>query len=248
MTGLETFIAGIPKAELHLHIEGTLEPELMFALAQRNRVPLRFKSVKELRRAYQFDNLQSFLDIYYEGARVLIQEQDFYDLAWAYFERASRFARVFEKARQEGLLAVAHAGEEGPPEYIWEALDILKVNRVDHGVRCLEDSRLVQRLAKEKMPLTVCPLSNIKLCVFEKMEHHNLKMLLEAELTATVNSDDPAYFGGYVADNFLAAQKALDLSRDQIATLARNSFEGSFLSGEERKRYLDEISRYCAKP
>ncbi|PYU90108.1 MAG: adenosine deaminase [Acidobacteria bacterium] len=337
MNSLETFIAGIPKAELHLHIEGTLEPELMFALAQRNRIPLRLKSVEEVRRAYQFHNLQSFLDIYYEGAAVLIQEQDFYDLAWAYFERAykqnvrhaeiffdpqthtergiafetviaglqramedaasklnvssklilcflrhlsaesavrtleealpfkkwitavgldssevghppSKFARVFESARQEGLLAVAHAGEEGPPDYIWEALDILKVKRVDHGVRCLEDSRLVQRLAREKIPLTVCPLSNIKLRVFEKMEHHNLKMLLEAELTATVNSDDPAYFGGYVADNFLAAQKALDLSRDQIATLARNSFEGSFLSGEERKRYLDEISRYCAKP
>ena len=337
MNSLETFIAGIPKAELHLHIEGTLEPERMFALAQRNRIPLRLKSVEEVRRAYQFHNLQSFLDIYYEGAAVLIQEQDFYDLAWAYFERAykqnvrhaeiffdpqthtergiafetviaglqramedaasklnvssklilcflrhlsaesavrtleealpfkkwitavgldssevghppSKFARVFESARQEGLLAVAHAGEEGPPDYIWEALDILKVKRVDHGVRCLEDSRLVQRLAREKIPLTVCPLSNIKLCVFEKMEHHNLKMLLEAELTATVNSDDPAYFGGYVADNFLAAQKALHLSRDQIATLARNSFEASFLSVEERRRYLDELSRYCAKP
>ena len=337
MNSLERFIAGIPKAELHLHIEGTLEPELLFALAQRNRIPLRLKSVEEVRRAYQFHNLQSFLDIYYEGAAVLIQEQDFYDLAWAYFERASKqnvrhaeiffdpqthtergiafetviaglrramadaasklnvssrlilcflrhlsaesavrtleealpfkkwitavgldssevghppskFARVFEDARQEGLLAVAHAGEEGPPEYIWEALDILKVQRVDHGVRCLEDSRLVQRLVREKIPLTVCPLSNIKLCVFEKMEHHNLKMLLEAELTATVNSDDPAYFGGYVADNFLAAQKALDLSRDQIATLARNSFEASFLSVEERKRHLDELSRYCAQP
>jgi len=337
MNSLERFIAGIPKAELHLHIEGTLEPELLFALAQRNRIPLRLKSVEEVRRAYQFHNLQSFLDIYYEGAAVLIQEQDFYDLAWAYFERASKqnvrhaeiffdpqthtergiafetviaglrramadaasklnvssrlilcflrhlsaesavrtleealpfkkwitavgldsseaghppskFARVFESARQEGLLAVAHAGEEGPPDYIWEALDVLKVKRVDHGVRCLEDPRLVQRLAREKIPLTVCPLSNIKLCVFEKMEHHNLKMLLEAELTATVNSDDPAYFGGYVADNFLAAQKALDLSRDQIATLARNSFEASFLSVEERKRYLDELSRYCAQP
>ena len=337
MNSLERFIAGIPKAELHLHIEGTLEPELLFALAQRNRIPLRLKSVEEVRRAYQFHNLQSFLDIYYEGAAVLIQEQDFYDLAWAYFERASKqnvrhaeiffdpqthtergiafetviaglrramadaasklnvssrlilcflrhlsaesavrtleealpfkkwitavgldsseaghppskFARVFESARQEGFLAVAHAGEEGPPDYIWEALDVLKVKRVDHGVRCLEDSRLVQRLAREKIPLTVCPLSNIKLCVFEKMEHHNLKMLLEAELTATVNSDDPAYFGGYVADNFLAAQKALDLSRDQIATLARNSFEASFLSVEERKRHLDELSRYCAQP
>ncbi|PYV37149.1 MAG: adenosine deaminase [Acidobacteria bacterium] len=336
MNSLETFIAGIPKAELHLHIEGTLEPELMFALAQRNRIPLRLKSVEEVRRAYQFHNLQSFLDIYYEGAAVLIQEQDFYDLAWAYFERAykqnvrhaeiffdpqthtergiafetviaglqramedaasklnvssklilcflrhlsaesavrtleealpfkkwitavgldssevghppSKFARVFESARQEGLLAVAHAGEEGPPDYIWEALDILKVKRVDHGVRCLEDSRLVQRLAREKIPLTVCPLSNIKLRVFEKMEHHNLKMLLEAELTATVNSDDPAYFGGYVADNFLAAQKALDLSRDQIATLARNSFEGSFLSGltpkSEATNHTEQHSR-----
>jgi len=337
MNSLERFIAGIPKAELHLHIEGTLEPELLFALAQRNRIPLRLKSVEEVRRAYQFHNLQSFLDIYYEGAAVLIQEQDFYDLAWAYFERASKqnvrhaeiffdpqthtergiafetviaglrramadaasklnvssrlilcflrhlsaesavrtleealpfkkwitavgldsseaghppskFARVFESARQEGFLAVAHAGEEGPPDYIWEALDVLKVKRVDHGVRCLEDPRLVQRLAREKIPLTVCPLSNIKLCVFEKMEHHNLKMLLEAELTATVNSDDPAYFGGYVADNFLAAQKALDLSRDQIATLARNSFEASFLSVEERKHHLDELSRYCAQP
>jgi adenosine deaminase len=337
MKGMERFIAGIPKAELHLHIEGTLEPELMFALAQRNGVPLRFKSVEAVRRAYQFHNLQSFLDIYYEGARVLIQEQDFYDLAWAYFERAcsqavrhaeiffdpqthtergiafetviaglrramedaasklnvssglilcflrhlsvesalktleealpfkkwitavgldssevghppSKFAEVFETARQEGLLAVAHAGEEGPPDYIWEALDILKVRRVDHGVRCLEDSRLVERLAREKIPLTVCPLSNIRLRLFEKMEHHNLKRLLDAELTATVNSDDPAYFGGYVAENFLAAQKALALSRDQIAALARNSFEASFLGGEERKRHLDELSRYCGRP
>jgi adenine deaminase len=337
MNGLETFVAGIPKAELHLHIEGTLEPELMFALAQRNRIPLRFKNVEEVRRAYQFHNLQSFLDIYYEAARVLVQEQDFYDLAWAYFERASqqnvrhaeiffdpqthtergiafetvivglhramkdaasrlnvssklilcflrhmsaesavrtleealpfkkwiiavgldssevghppsKFAKVFEKARHEGLVGVAHAGEEGPPEYIWEALDILNVKRVDHGVRCLEDSRLVQRLAREKIPLTVCPLSNIKLRVFEKIEDHNLKRLLEAELAATVNSDDPAYFGGYVTDNFLAAQEALNLSRDQIATLARNSFEASFLSIEERKRYLDELSRYCARP
>ena len=256
MNSLETFIAGIPKAELHLHIEGTLEPELLFALAQRNRIPLRLNSVEEVRRAYQFHNLQSFLDIYYEGAAVLIQEQDFYDLAWAYFERAykqnvrhaeiffdpqthtergiafetviaglqramedaasklnvssklilcflrhlsaesavrtleealpfkkwitavgldssevghppSKFARVFESARQEGLLAVAHAGEEGPPEYIWQALDVLKVSRIDHGVRCLEDPALVQRLAREGVALTVCPLSNVKLRVFE---------------------------------------------------------------------------------
>jgi adenosine deaminase len=327
------FIRGLPKAELHLHIEGTLEPELMFALARRNGVSLPYRSIEDVRRAYAFTNLQSFLDIYYRSAGVLVHEQDFYDMTWAYLQRAQadgvrhvelffdpqthtdrgipfatvitgidralrdgreqlgissglilcflrhlsadaamatfeqalpfkdkliavgldssevghppeKFAAVFDRARREGLLTVAHAGEEGPPEYIWGALDVLKVSRIDHGVRCVEDSRLVQRLRADQVPLTVCPLSNVKLCVFACLEAHNLKHLLDLGLCATVNSDDPAYFGGYITDNLLAVQQALNLDRDAISRLARNAFEAAFLSHEQKQIYLDELERY----
>jgi len=327
--------AAIPKAELHLHIEGTLEPELMFELAKRNGVRLRFPSVEAVRRAYQFTSLQSFLDIYYEGAKVLLQERDFYDLTWAYLERAHadgvrhaeiffdpqthtdrgipfgtvvagirgaladagqalrmssrlilcflrhlpaeaamatldaalpykdalaavgldssevghpprKFAAVFERARSEGLPAVAHAGEEGPPEYIWEALDVLQARRIDHGVRCLEDPRLVERLRAEHIPLTVCPLSNVKLRVFETIADHNLKRLLAEGLCVTVNSDDPAYFGGYVAANYRAAEEGLGLSREDLLTLARNSFRASFLAPGEKHARLAEVDQFEA--
>lgn len=327
---MKDFIAKLPKAELHLHIEGSLEPELMFKLAQRNNIKLKFGSVEEIRKAYNFHNLQSFLDIYYEGAGVLIKEQDFYDLTWEYLERCkednvrhteiffdpqthtdrgiafevalngihaalkdgekklgitshiimcflrhlseeeafktldmalahkdkiigvgldssevghppSKFQRVFDKARAEGFKSVAHAGEEGPPEYIWEALDLLKVERIDHGVRSLEDEKLVERLKKEQIPLTVCPYSNIKLCVFKKLEDHNLRKLLDAGLVATVNADDPAYFGGYLGENFVGTQAALDLSKDELKLLAKNSFKASFISDEAKQKYYNEI-------
>lgn len=327
---IEELIARMPKTELHLHIEGTLEPELMFALAKRNGIKLRFESVEALRKAYDFSNLQSFLDIYYEGAQVLINEQDFYDLTWAYLNRMdrenvrhveiffdpqthtergiafetvirgikraledglhyygisyrlivcflrhlseedamktleqalpfkqwldgvgldssevghppSKFRNVFTRARAEGLLTVAHAGEEGPPEYIWEALDILKVKRVDHGVRCIEDAKLIDRLTREHVPLTVCPLSNIKLRVFDRMDQHNIKALLDKGLRVTVNSDDPAYFGGYMIDNYLATQRGLDLSTDEVIQLAKNGWEASWLGAAEKKRRLDEL-------
>ena len=329
---LTSLIQRIPKAELHLHIEGTLEPELMMKLAQRNKVEIPYASVDEVRNAYEFSDLQSFLDIYYAGAQVLLEEQDFYDLTWAYLERAAidnvrhveiffdpqthtergisfdtvingisgalqdgesklgitfelimcflrhlsaedamttlqealphkkqiravgldssevghppaKFAEVFGQARHEGFLTVAHAGEEGPPEYIWEALDLLKVERIDHGVRSLEDPALVERLAKEQIPLTVCPLSNVKLRVFDTLQEHNLKELLDAGLCATINSDDPAYFGGYIGDNFLQTQQALNLGIDDIRTLAKNSFTASFLSEEEKERHLVEIDQ-----
>ena len=331
---LEQFIRTIPKAELHLHIEGTLEPELMFALAERNGVELPFTSVEEIRAAYQFTDLQSFLDIYYAGARVLISEQDFHDMTWAYLQRAhadnvrhtenffdpqthpdrdipfdtaingieralerakdelkmssrlimcflrhlseeaamatleqamphrdkliavgldssekgnppSKFQRVFERARQQGLLTVAHAGEEGPPSYIHEALDLLAVSRIDHGVRCLEDDALVGRLVREAMPLTVCPLSNIKLCVFDTMAEHNFLQLLERGLKVNVNSDDPSYFGGYVAENYLAVHRALGLTKEQVILLARNSFEASFLSDEDKAALLAEVDAFA---
>lgn len=330
---MEAFIRDLPKAELHIHIEGSLEPELMFELAARNDVKLPFASVEEIRRAYQFTDLQSFLDIYYEGARVLLQEQDFYDMTWAYLEKAhsqnvrhceiffdpqthtdrgvafatvingihralvdgkrrlgisselilcflrhlsaeaamrtldqalpfkewiiavgldssevghppQKFARVFDKAREHGFLTVAHAGEEGPPEYIWQALDVLKVSRVDHGVRCVEDPKLVQRLADERVALTVCPLSNVKLRVFDSIEQHNLKRLLDLGLCATVNSDDPAYFGGYLTENFLASQKALQLGREDICRLVRHSFEATFLPQESKQQLLDELQHH----
>ncbi len=330
---LERFIRNIPKAELHLHIEGTLEPELIFEIAKRNRLTLRFGTVEELRKAYNFHNLQSFLDIYYEGARVLLYEQDFFDLTWAYLERVAKqnvrhvevffdpqthtdrgvpfetvvrgihralekatrrlrissklimsflrhlsaesgmwtleqslpfkdwivavgldsseldhppkkFVEVFDRARAEGYLPVAHAGEEGPPSYIWQALDLLKVLRIDHGVKCLEDPVLVQRLASERIPLTVCPLSNVKLRVFNSLEDHNLKKLLDLGLCVTVNSDDPAYLGGYLTENLLASQKALGLTQDDIYTLVKNSFEASFLRPEDKQVLIDELDRY----
>jgi adenosine deaminase len=332
---VDEFIRGLPKAELHLHIEGTLEPELMFEIARRNRVPLRFRSVDEVRRAYRFSSLQDFLDIYYEGAKVLLVERDFHDLTWAYLERAHadgvrhaeiffdpqthtdrgvsfetvvtgihgalveaehklrmssalilcflrhlsaeaaaatlaealpfrtwitavgldssevghpphKFHAVFDRAREAGFLAVAHAGEEGPPEYIREALDLLKARRIDHGVRCLEDPKLVERLRAERIPLTVCPLSNVKLRVFDTMEAHNLRRLLAQGVCVTINSDDPAYFGGYVAANFCAARDALGLTRDEIVTLARNSFLASFLSPVEKRGRLEDIDLYLA--
>lgn len=334
---LATFARHLPKAELHLHIEGTLEPELMFELARRNGVQLPYASVDEVRRAYVFSDLQSFLDIYYAGCCVLLTEQDFYDLTWAYLERAAtqgvrhaeiffdpqthtdrglpfetvvtgihralqdgesrlgitsglilcflrhlsaeaamraliealpfrewiiavgldssevghppaKFKDVYSRARESGLLAVAHAGEEGPPAYVWEALDILKVRRIDHGVRSVEDERLVRRLVEEQIPLTVCPLSNVKLRVFPNLTAHNLKQMLVRGLLVTVNSDDPAYFGGYVADNFQASIAALDLSREQLLTLARNSFVASFLREDRRRAYLEELDRFAAQP
>jgi adenosine deaminase len=334
---LATFARDLPKAELHLHIEGTLEPELMFELARRNGVSLPYASVEDVRRAYVFSDLQSFLDIYYAGCRVLLTEQDFYDLTWAYLARAAvqgvrhaeiffdpqthtdrgvpietvisgihraledgqsrlgmtsglilcflrhlsaeaamrvltealpfrewilavgldssevghppaKFKDVYDRARASGLLAVAHAGEEGPPAYVWEALDVLKVRRIDHGVRSIEDERLVGRLVEEQIPLTVCPLSNVKLRVFPSLRAHNLKQLLDRGLLVTVNSDDPAYFGGYVADNFQASAAALGLTRDQLLTLARNSFVASFVSADQRRAYLEELERFAAQP
>ena len=331
-TSTEEFIRNAPKAELHLHIEGTLEPELMFQLAKRNRIPLKFKNVDEVRKAYNFTNLQSFLDIYYEGAQVLLSEEDFFDLTWAYLERMSKenvrhveiffdpqthtdrgvpfdtivdgihsalersaselnissnlimcflrhmsaesamktldkisayndiitavgldssevgnppkkFTKVFDRARKEGFLTVAHAGEEGSPDYIWQALDLLKVSRIDHGVRCLEDKRLVSRLANERMPLTVCPMSNVKLKVFKSMKKHNLKKLLDAGLCVTINSDDPAYFGGYLTDNLLAVQKDLKLNRDEVAMLIKNGFEASFLTLKEKQKFMKEVDK-----
>jgi adenosine deaminase len=314
-----------------------LEPELMFELAARNGLHLNYASTAELRRAYSFDNLQSFLNIYYEGARVLRTERDFYDLTTAYVQRAiadnvrhaeiffdpqthtqrgipfetvmegltaglrdarsnhglsallilcflrdqsadsamatleqalsfrdqivavgidsaerghppSKFAEIFARARSEGFRAVAHAGEEGPPAYIREALDILKASRIDHGVRCEEDAALMTDLAARRVPLTVCPLSNIKLRVFPSMEKHNLRRLLARGLCVTINSDDPAYFGGYMNENFLAAQRALGLTGEEIHQLARNSFEASFLTPEERRRLMDEIESSVSEP
>ncbi len=321
---MKDFIRSLPKAELHIHIEGSMEPEMMFALALRNGLRLPYGSVEEVRGAYEFNDLQSFLDLYYEGARVLVQEADFFDLTAAYLKRAhsdgvchaeiffdpqthtargvpfevvisgihgaqraaarelgissklimcflrdlstesametlrqaipykewiiaigldsaevghppEQFKAVFEAARKEGFLSVAHAGEEGPPEYIRQALDLLHVSRIDHGVRCLEDPELVERLKAERIPLTVCPLSNVKLRVFNTLPEHNLKRLLDAGLCVTVNSDDPAYFGGYVAENFRAVSEALHLTDEEIRRLADNSFEASFLTEKEAK-------------
>ncbi|MEX5438772.1 adenosine deaminase [Acinetobacter indicus] len=323
-------IRALPKAELHVHIEGTFEPELMFAIAQRNNIAIPYQSVEEVKEAYNFHNLQSFLDIYYAGANVLVHEQDFYDLAWAYFEKCAedqvvhtemffdpqthtdrgiafatvinglqracddaqsklgissrlimcflrhlseeaafatleqalpykeqiiavgldssevghppaKFARVFAKAREYSFLVVAHAGEEGPPEYIWEALDLLKVNRIDHGVRSEEDPALMQRLIQDEMPLTVCPLSNLKLCVVQDMRQHNIRRLLQQGVKVTVNSDDPSYFGGYMNDNFIAITEALDLNADELKQLAINSFEASFLPAAQKQAWIEKI-------
>ena len=321
---LESLIRSIPKAELHIHIEGSLEPELMFEIGRRNGVKSRFATVEALREAYNFSDLQSFLDIYYEGAGVLREERDFYDMTMAYLRRAaadnvrhaeiffdpqthtdrgiafetvingitaalrdgpisthlilcflrhlsaesamhtleealpfkdrlvavgldsgevgnppSKFAAVFARARSEGLRAVAHAGEEGPPSYIREALDILGASRIDHGVRCLEDPELVDELVARRIPLTVCPLSNVKLRVFKSMQDHNLRKLLQRGIVATINSDDPAYFGGYVVDNYLAVTHALGLTEDEIRRLAANSFEASFLSDDKKARLIE---------
>ncbi len=330
---MEKLIQGIPKAELHMHVEGSLEPELMFEIAERNDIALRFASVEEVRRAYNFRDLQSFLDIYYEGARVLLHEQDFYDLTWAYLQRVSaqnvrhteiffdpqthtgrgipfetvvtgirralldaetqlgissemimcflrhlsaeeametllrslpfkewivgvgldssevgnppeKFKAVFDKAREHGFLTVAHAGEEGPPAYIWEALELLKVSRIDHGVRCVEDPRLVEKLREEQVPLTVCPLSNVELRVFRSIHEHNLKQMLDLGLCVTVNSDDPAYFGGYIAENFRAVQEGLHLNQEDICKLVKNSFQASFLAPEKKRELLDELDDY----
>ena len=328
------FIAGLPKAELHLHIEGSLEPEMMVALARRNGVTLPYADVEAVRAAYSFTSLQDFLDLYYQGMSVLQSEQDFYDLTLAYLRRVAKdnvrhveiffdpqghtergiafetviegidraladggrelgitsriilcflrhlsaeaamatleqampyrgrivgvgldsseqghppakFKDVFDKARAAGFLAVAHAGEEGPPDYVWSAMDDLKVQRIDHGVRALEDPELVLELAKRKMPLTVCPLSNLRLCVVDDMTAHPLKMMLDRGLMVTVNSDDPAYFGGYMNDNYIAVRQALDLSNEELALIARNSFAASFLDETTKAAYIAEVEAYA---
>ncbi|MFL6858412.1 MAG: adenosine deaminase [Allosphingosinicella sp.] len=335
MSDLTDFISGLPKAELHIHIEGSLEPELMFELARRNRVEIPFASVEEVRAAYSFSNLQDFLDIYYRGADVLRTEEDFRDLASAYFDRAAadavthaeiffdpqthtdrgiafdvvmrgllagmdearekhgltsklilcflrhldeeaafatlrqaepwlqhieavgldssevghppeKFARVFAAAAERGLKRVAHAGEEGPPAYVWEALDLLHVDRLDHGNRSMEDPALVARLAREGMTLTVCPLSNLKLCVVGAMTDHPVDAMLAAGLKVTLNSDDPAYFGGYINANYWAAAEGRGLTREQLTEIARNSFEGSFLSPREKAAQIARLEEYAA--
>ncbi|MBN8886005.1 MAG: adenosine deaminase [Rudaea sp.] len=332
---MEDFIRALPKAELHLHIEGTLEPELTFELAKKHGVVPKYADVEALRAAYDFSDLQSFLDLYYAGADVLRDEDDFHALTIAYLRRAqadgvvhveiffdpqthtsrgialdtvlagirraladgerefgishrlvpcflrhldeddamrtldallphkqhfaavgldsserghppSKFTRVFERARREGLAAVAHAGEEGPPEYIFQALDLLKVSRIDHGVRCEEDAALVERLVREQIPLTVCPLSNVKLCVYARIEDHNLKRLLDRGLNVMINSDDPAYFGGYVLRNYLAVWRGLDLSKADIVRLARNSIEASFLPASAKAHWVGRIESLAA--
>ena len=324
------FINKVPKAELHLHIEGSLEPELMFKLSKRNKVEIPFKSVEEIKSAYNFKNLDSFLKIYYEGSNVLITEEDFFDLTWEYILRCKndnivhteiffdpqshtergiefdvvinginkalkkansdfgitskiimcflrhldedpcfevlnqalkhkdkiigvgldssekgnppqKFKKLFETAIQEGFLTVAHAGEEGPPEYIWDSLNLLKVKRIDHGVQCLRDDKLVETLKQKKIPLTVCPLSNIKLCVFEKLENHNLKKMLDKGLRVMVNSDDPAYFGGYLNKNLIETSKALNLNMVDVRVLIENSFKSSFLDENSKNNWLGKI-------
>jgi len=336
MQDIDTLIKRLPKCELHIHIEGSLEPELMFALARRNNIRLPYESVEAVRRAYQFGNLQDFLDIYYQGMSVLITEQDFYDLAWAYLQRAradnvrhvemffdpqghtvrgiafatvidglsraiadarrdlgveaslimcflrhldeadaektldsalalrdkivgvgldsseagnppSKFRRVFARARDAGLFVTAHAGEEGPPSYVWEALDVLGVGRVDHGNRSLEDEGLVGRLAREKMALTVCPLSNLRLRVIDDLAHHPLRRMMDKGLIVTVNSDDPAYFGGYVNDNYRAVGDALRLTREEIAAIVRNGFNASLITAEAKAKALAEIDSALAE-
>ena len=335
MSAIEGFIRAMPKAELHLHIEGSLEPELMMRLAARNRIALPYGTVEEIREAYAFSKLQDFLDIYYRGMSVLVGAEDFFDLAWAYLKRAhaqnvihveiffdpqghtergiafeavfegidgalrqarqrlgitsrlilcflrhlseeaafetlgqallhkerifgvgldsselgyppAKFERVFRTARAEGFACVAHAGEEGPPEYVREALDFLRVRRIDHGNRAMEDPALVARLAAAEIPLTVCPLSNLRLHVVEDLADHPLRRMLAAGLRATVNSDDPAYFGGYITENYLAIQKALDLDLDEIKTLARNAYSGSFMTETEKAAALSALDAFAA--
>jgi len=330
---MKSFIAGLPKAELHLHIEGTFEPELMFELAARNNITLPYQSVEALHKAYDFSRLQDFLDIYYQGMNVLRTEQDFYDLTWAYLEKVnaqnvrhveiffdpqghvdrdikfetalngiysalntaqkeygisfgiimcflrhldeedafktldlalphkdkiigvgldssemghppSKFQNVFSKAREAGFHIVAHAGEEGPPEYIYEALDLLKVERIDHGNTSMQDPELLKRLAKEQMPLTVCPLSNTKLCVVNDIKNHPLPHMLEAGLKVTINSDDPAYFGGYLNENYEAISPIINNDKGVLSQLAKNSFEAAFISIPEKARLVAEVDSY----
>lgn len=330
------FITGIPKAELHLHIEGTFEPELMFEIANRNSIELDFNNIEELKKAYNFSNLQEFLDVYYAGCNVLINEVDFYDLTWAYLKKAkeqnilhteimfdpqthtnrgisfetvingihkaladaetklgissklimsflrhlpekkafetleqaapfkewidavgldsselgnppSKFARVFQKAKEIGYKIVAHAGEEGPPEYVTEALELLHVDRIDHGNRSLEDLDVVKDLVNRKIALTVCPLSNLKLQVVKDLTKHPLKRMLDKGLFVTINSDDPAYFGGYLNENYIEIQKALELSKEEIIQLAGNSFKASFLSEIEKKQMLKKVTEFTDK-
>ena len=333
MMKITDYIKKIPKAELHLHIEGTFEPELMFEIAQRNKVEIPYQSVEEVKKAYQFSCLQDFLDIYYAGASVLLYEKDFYDLTMAYFKHCaeenvvhteimfdpqthtkrgvsfetvingiqkaredakekyeissllimsylrhlseedafetleqslpykhlikavgldssekgnppSKFQKVFEASVKEGYVPVAHAGEEGPAEYIWEALDLLKIARIDHGNNCLTDEVLVKRLVDEKIALTVCPLSNLELKVVDDLKDHPLKKMLNLGLKATVNSDDPAYFGGYMNANFLRTAEALDLTKEDVKTLVKNSFEYSLLSDDEKQKYLIQVENF----
>jgi adenosine deaminase len=336
VTAFDTFITGLPKAELHMHIEGSLEPEMMFALARRNRLSIPFASVEELRAAYRFSRLQDFLDIYYQGAGVLLTEADFHDLSSAYFDRAAadgvvhaeiffdpqthtdrgipfqvavdgllagmagaqakhrisarlilcflrhldedqafaalraaepwldriagvgldsselghppeKFARVFAAARAMGLKLVAHAGEEGPPDYVRQALDVLQVDRIDHGNRAMEDPALVTRILQQQVTLTVCPLSNLKLCVVDRLESHPLGRMLQLGLRATINSDDPAYFGGYVNDNYRALVDSGIIDASDCVTLARNSFRGSFLGEAEIARHVAAVDAYAAR-
>ncbi len=324
------FIKVVPKAELHLHIEGTLEPEHLFKLAKRNNIQIPYESVEQIKSAYNFKNLESFLNIFYQGSKVLINEQDFFDLTWAYALKCkednvvhteiffdpqthvnrginfdvvingihkallkankefgltfniimcflrhldemsafeildqalvhkdkiigvgldsselghppSKFERVFKKAIENNFLTVAHAGEEGPPEYIWESLNLLKVKRIDHGVQCFRDKNLVKKLQQDKIPLTVCPLSNIKLCVFKNLKEHNLKEMLNEKLLVTVNSDDPAYFGGYINKNLIESQSALNLSIEDVRTLIINSFKSSFLNEEKKNEWIKQV-------
>ena len=330
MNEIIKFIKKTPKAELHVHIEGTLEPELMFKLAKRNNIKIPFKNINDVKSAYNFSNLESFLNIFYQGSNVLVKEQDFFDLTWAYILKCKednvvhteiffdpqthinkgiyfevvingiykalvkankefgltskiimcflrhldeksafeildqalihkdkiigvgldsseldhpprKFERVFKKAIENDFLTVAHAGEEGPPEYIWEALSLLKVKRIDHGVQCLQDKKLLQKLLEDQIPLTVCPLSNIKLCVFKKLKNHNLKKLLDNGLMVMVNSDDPAYFGGYINKNLIECQAALNLSKEDIKKLIINSFKSSFLIESKKKEWIEKI-------
>ncbi len=330
---MKKFIENIPKAELHLHIEGSFEPELMFEIAKRNNQHIKYNSVEEVREAYNFGNLQDFLDIYYAGASVLLYEQDFYDLTWAYLEKAnannvlhaeimfdpqthlergvefntvfngiykalkdaekkfgmttkiifsflrhlseeagfeiyeylldnkdkidaigldssevgnppSKFERIYKRAKADGFFLTAHAGEEGPAEYVWEVLDILHVDRIDHGNHSLDDEKLVERLVREQIALTVCPLSNLKLRVVKDIQQHPLKIMLDKGLFVTVNSDDPAYFGGYVNDNYLAVAEALDLTKEDIYKLAKNSFLASNISEELKEKYVSQVDEF----
>ena len=332
-TQINNFIEGIPKAELHLHIEGTFEPELMFEIAHRNNIPINYQSVDELKKAYNFNNLQEFLDIYYAGTSVLIHEQDFYDLTWAYLTKVhaqnlvhteiffdpqthtdrgisfdtviqgihnalidgkdklgissqlimcflrhlveasafetleqalpyknwiagvgldsselghppSKFERVFSKAMDEGFITLAHAGEEGPAEYVWEAINLLKVSRIDHGNRSLDDDQLIKYIAEKQIPLTVCPLSNLELKVVEDLKDHPLLQLMEAGVMVTINSDDPAYFDGYMNENYIQISAALKFSKKQIAQLAKNSFKASFLPDKKKEKLISQVENY----